>query len=121
MKFLLDANFLMIPGALKIDVLRELQKFGKPELYTLDLVARELESLSQGQGRDARAARFALELVKSRNIRILKSQETAADKELLRIAKGFVVCTQDSALRKRLRARKIHVVYLRQGKYLEKV
>ena len=43
MKFLLDTNFLMIPGKFKVDVFSELEKFGKPELYTVSAVVRELE------------------------------------------------------------------------------
>jgi rRNA-processing protein FCF1 len=48
MKFLLDANFLMIPGKFRVDVFKELEKFGKPDLYTLDLVVKELSKQSSG-------------------------------------------------------------------------
>jgi rRNA-processing protein FCF1 len=30
MRFLLDANFLLIPGRFRVDIFRELEQFGKP-------------------------------------------------------------------------------------------
>ena len=119
MKVLLDTNFLMIPGKFRVDIFSELQRFGRPELHTLDLVVKELEEISSGQGRDSSHARLALELLKANKVKVLKSQEVTADKEILRISPGFTVCTLDKKLIEKLRKRKTPVIFLRQGRFLE--
>jgi len=120
MKFLLDANFLMIPGKFKADVFRELEKFGKPELFTLDLVVKELSAISKGKSRDAFSAKLGLFFIQQKDIGILESREATADHELLRLSgEGYVVCTQDKALTAKIMKKGGHVIFLRQGKYLE--
>ncbi len=116
MKFLLDANFLTIPGQFKVDVFRELEEFGKPELYTLNLVVKELEKLK------SRHARLALGLVKKEGVKILFSKTSNTDREIVRIASkgGFVVCTQDKKLIEKLKKKGISVVSLRQKRLLIK-
>jgi rRNA-processing protein FCF1 len=120
MKFLLDANFLMIPGKFKVDVFRELEKFGRPELFAIDLVVKELSKLSKGKGKDAFCAKLGLSFIQEKDIGILESQEKKADSELVRLSgEGFTVCTQDRALISKIRRKGGKVVFLRQGKYLE--
>lgn len=122
MKFLLDANFLMIPGKFKVDVFSELMRFGKPELYTLDLVVQELEKKAAGKGKDARHAKLALTLVERKYIGILPAKGKA-DQEIERIAaeQNMIVCTQDRELIKKLKAEEVPVISLRQKKRLELV
>ena len=120
MKFLLDTNFLMIPGKFKVDIFTELEKFGKPELYTLDSVVKELGKITKAGGKDSFFAKFGLFLVQEKDIGILESQDKQADKEILRLSKvGYAVCTQDKALTAKIRKAGGKVVFLRQGKYLE--
>ena len=123
MKFLLDTNFLLIPGKLKVDVFSELQRFGKPELFTLDLVVRELRELSSGPGRDSSHARLALDLLGRKHVKILESAGDGTDPEIERIASedGFAVCTQDRELQKKLKKRKIPVIFLRQNRVLARL
>ncbi|MCX6814682.1 MAG: DNA-binding protein [Candidatus Aenigmarchaeota archaeon] len=120
MKFLLDANFLMIPGKFKVDVFRELEKFGRPELFTLDIVVKELGKLSHGKGKSAFYAKLGLSFVQEKDIGILESQDRKADSELVRLSgEGFTVCTQDKILISKIRKKGFHIIFLRQGKYLE--
>ncbi len=120
MKFLLDANFLMVPGKFRVDVFQELERFGNPELYAPDLVVRELSRLSKGKGKDAFSAKLGLSFIQEKDIGILESQERTADAEIVRLAgEGYVVCTQDKTLTQRILRKGGHVVFLRQGKYLE--
>ena len=120
MKFLLDANFLMLPGKFKVDVFQELEKFGKPELFALDLVAKELARISKGKGKDAFSAKLGLLFIQQKDIGILESREGKADAELLRLSgEGYVVCTQDRKLTEKILRKGGHVIFLRQGKYLE--
>lgn len=120
MRVLLDSNFLMIPGKFKVDVFRELENFGRPELFTIDLVISELRGLASGKGRDALHARLALALVDKKGVRILKSGGKDADAELEKLASGrdFMVCTQDRALQERLKKEGVAVIFLRQKKLL---
>jgi len=119
MKFLLDANFLLIPGNFKVDVFSELQNFGNPELYTIDLVIKELESLASGRGADARAAKLSLLLIKEKRVQIIETKGKNTDKELEKLAEeGYIVCTQDKELIKRLKTSKLKVIYLRKKKIL---
>ena len=120
MKFLLDTNFLMIPGKFKVDVFSELEKFGKPELYTVSAVVRELEKLSKSGG-DKPHAKLGLELLRKKGVEVLQTDGYDADMELERTAveEDFVVCTQDKELIKRLKKEEIRVISLRQKKYLE--
>lgn len=121
MKFLLDANFLLIPGKFKVDVFAELEKFGSPELYTLDLVVKELEKISESPGSNAKHAALGLRLIKKNSVQIISSQMKNADNELARLSSQYTVCTLDKALINRIRARHRQVIRLRQKKYLEKV
>lgn len=133
MRFLLDANFLMIPGKFRVDIFRELERFGRPELYTIDLVVKELSKLSKGKGNfrkeggrsrlrasDAFCAKLGLSFIQQRDIGILETMGRNADSELLAFAgKGYTVCTQDRLLISRIKRKGFRTVFLRQGKYLE--
>jgi rRNA-processing protein FCF1 len=123
MKFLLDTNFLLIPGRFRVDVFREMEAFGKPELYTIDLVVKELERLAKGRGRDSKSARLGLELIRKKEVEVLKGCAGSADLELERLAseQDFAVCTQDRALQERLRNEGVVVIFLRQGRFLVKL
>ncbi|MBU0953229.1 MAG: hypothetical protein KKA90_02280 [Nanoarchaeota archaeon] len=121
MKFLLDTNFLMIPGRFKVDVITELRQFeGERELYTIDLVVEELERLADGTSKDARCAALALHLIQLYKIEVIQTQGQNADDELLQAAQHHqvVVCTQDAPLQKRLTELKLPFVHLRQKRTL---
>jgi rRNA-processing protein FCF1 len=123
MRFLLDTNFLLIPGRFRVDIFRELQRFGRPELFTPDLVVAELERLASGRGRNSGHARLALGLLKKKGVLVLKTRGSSADQELERLAseQGFAVCTQDRALQARLRREGLIVIFLRQGSVLARL
>ena len=120
-KFLLDANFLTIPGKFKVDVFSQLEEFGKPELFVLDIVIGELEKLRQKGGSDAIFARMGLDFIEDKGIKILLAKCRNADEEMLNLAgKGYIVCTQDAGLIKKLKAKKKPAITLRQKRYLVK-
>lgn len=123
MKVLIDTNFFLIPGKFGVDFIKELERFGKPELYTLDIVMKELDMLAKGRGKDSRNAKLGIELIQKKSIGILETSGKGVDEELERIAAegGYAVCTQDRELRERLRREDIEVIFLRQGKVLTKL
>jgi len=123
MKILIDKNFFLIPGKYSVDFIKELERFGKPELFTLDIVLKELQMLTEKNGKDSRNAKLGIELIQKKGIEILESKGKSVDEEIERIAaeRGFVVCTQDKELQNRLRNEEIEVIFLRQKKILTKL
>jgi len=120
MKALLDTNFLMIPGEFGVDVLSELLGLGYTEVFTIDLVIRELESLAVSKGKEGRNARIGLEFIRKGEVVVLKAGGERTDDEILRLAKtrAYVACTQDKDLIKRIQREGLPFITLRQGKYL---
>jgi len=122
MKFVLDTNFLLIPAKFKVDVFTELEKFGKPKLFTSDLVLRELDTVVKRGTSDARNAMIGMVLIEKKCINVIPAELKEADEEMLRLAElGYIVCTQDTALIRRLKKDKRPVITLRQKKYLVKL
>lgn len=120
MKFLLDTNFVLIPGKFKVDILSELEKFGKPELFTLDSIIIELEKLASGKGPDPRAAKLGLIILKKYKVKTVASQSKKADAGLLESSKaGFIICTLDRELMAKIKKAGGKAITLRQKKYLE--
>ena len=119
MRFLLDTNFLLIPGRFRVDVFRELERFGRPEFLTIDLVMDELRKLSSGSGQDASYARLGLSLIEEKEVSVMETHGTNADQEIERLAseQDLVVCTQDRELQERLRREGLSVVSLRQKRF----
>ena len=122
-RFLLDANFLLIPGKFKVDIFDQLENFGKDQVYTLDLVTKELKGSAKGSGRDARHAKVGLYLVRKHGVKVLSTKEGSehTDAAIKRLAKKgyYTVCTQDRELIKRLKKEGVKVISLRQGRYLQ--
>jgi rRNA-processing protein FCF1 len=123
MKILLDTNSLLIPGKFRVDVFMELERFGKPELYTIDLVVSELKIISHGNGSDASHANLGMELIEKKGVKVLETDGEHADDEIKKLAvnEGYVVCTQDIELQKSLKEKGVKVLSLRQGSRLEMI
>ncbi len=114
----LDTNFLLIPFRFKIDILRELD-------YLVDVshhfviasrTISELEKISKAVGKDGMSARLALKLVEANKGRIELIPSTGHVDDWIAAYAGAnraIVCTNDSALRRKLRALDIKVVALK--------
>lgn len=122
MKFLLDTSFLISALRFKVDILSELMKFGKPELYTLHSVVSELAKISSSSGKNGKNALLALSFV-NKKVKIIEDvNRTNTDESIIKIAKDkeFIVCTQDSELKKKLKKIGVSIITIRQKKYLSK-
>ncbi len=122
MKFLLDTSFLISALRFKVDILSELMKFGKPELYTLRSVVSELAKISSSSGKSGKNALLALSFV-NKKVKIIEDvNRTNTDESIINIAKDkeFIVCTQDSELKKKLKRIGVSIITIRQKKYLSK-
>jgi len=111
MKILLDTNFLMAVTQFKIDIFKELRGH---ELYTIQPVIKELNKHAKRKGIKGLSAKISLELIKKKNIKILRVLGNA-DNMLVKYSIKYAVATQDIALRKRLKGTKM---YIRQRKYI---
>ena len=123
-RVILDTNFLLIPGQFKVDIFSEIGRICNfsYELVVVPETLEELESIACGEasGRDKRAARLALQLLKKFKVRAVNRKLfKRADEAILDIAdRKSIVATQDRILKTRLRG-KCGLVVLRQKRYLQ--
>ncbi len=116
----LDTNFLMLPAQLKVDIFSEINRIMHENygIYILASSLRELDSIAE-KGRKTEKAQVSLTkaLIKTQNIKIINGdQEKGVDDQLVDLSKkGYVVATQDIALRRRIMH---NMILLRQKKYL---
>jgi len=121
-KIILDSNFLTIPYQFNIDIFEEIDRIMEEEyeLMTLDGVIEELKKIKKSKGKDAVAASIGLELIKKKNVRIIKTDEKSVDNAIIKIAdKDTIVATNDRELRQKLKNKNVKSIYLRNKKYLE--
>lgn len=127
-KIILDTVFLLIPYQFKVDIISEIRRIAdfSYRLFIIDRTLDELESIIASQkGKDARAAKFAKELVKKEGIGIIKTcpkTETYKNVDSLILSAAnsddFIVATQDTGLRKELKKKGIRTIGMRQKRHL---
>jgi len=113
---ILDTNFLTIPFQFGLDIFKEIDELigEEHETATIDQVVRELESLSKGRSNNSTAARIGLELIKKRQVKIIKTKGKNADDEIVELSNDkTIVATNDKELINRLKNKNIKVIYLR--------
>lgn len=116
-KVLLDANFLILPFQENVDIVGELERVigERHEIYTLNRTYNEALSVEDGKYRQ-RVER----LVEEVGIDVVSMEwDGDVDDLLVELAGEYVVCTNDSDLRARLRDENLPHIYLRQRSYLE--
>ncbi|MDI6826599.1 MAG: nucleotide-binding protein [Candidatus Aenigmarchaeota archaeon] len=121
-RIILDTNFLTIPHQFNIDIFEEIDRIMEEdyELMTLDRVVKELKRLSKLKGKDATAAKVALELIKKKNIKIINTDEKKVDNAIIKLAdENTIVATNDRVLRRNIKDKNLKVLYLRSKKRLE--
>ncbi len=128
-KIVLDTNFLLIPAQFKVDIFSEIRRICdfSYELVVVPETVAELEGIAVSRGssgKDRKAAKLALELLKLKafRVKVLKNRKLfkRADEAILAIAdKNSCVATQDAELRRRLREKAVRLIILRQKQYLK--
>ncbi|KUJ98470.1 MAG: uncharacterized protein PWP49_1456 [Thermococcaceae archaeon] len=121
-----DTNFLLVPGQFGVDIVSELHRVldVKFEVLIPNVVLDELNVIERKvKGKDLMAVRMAKKLAEKFNIvEIGRFGEKPIDQQILEFAlktPNVIVCTNDKALKRKLRENGIPVVYLRQKKILE--
>ncbi len=111
-KILLDTNFLLIPAQFNVDIFAEIDRIihEKYELYTLDKVVQELNSITKDPKqslKDKNAAKLALQLIKAKDVKILETISKKPVDDIIVNLKGYIIATQDMALKRRIKGEKI--------------
>jgi rRNA-processing protein FCF1 len=120
-RVIIDTNFFLIPEQFRIDIFLEIKRImDEPyELCVLDKSIEEMKKIILEQrGKEKTAAKIALKLAE-RVKKLETTFEGSADYAIDRLAdENTIVCTQDKALRARVKEKKAKVILLRQKKYL---
>ncbi|MBI4738835.1 nucleotide-binding protein [Candidatus Woesearchaeota archaeon] len=126
-KVILDTNFLLIPGQFKVDIFSEIDRImpGKYDLCVIDRTLDELEGIinsGEASGADKAAAKLAKALIKAKQIPALKTEKNLNVDNLIKkqaLQGGYIVATQDRALKSALKEKNIPLIVLRQKKHLK--
>ncbi|MBS7606366.1 nucleotide-binding protein [Candidatus Bathyarchaeota archaeon] len=123
-KVIFDANFLLVPFQFKIDIFDSIEALiGRFKPIVLSTTLEELKKLSMGKSEKTRRyALSALELAKKCKVINVKAELSEShDDVILRVARDgqFIVATNDSKLRRRLREAGVTTIFLRQKAYLQ--
>lgn len=115
---ILDTNILLVPFQFKIDILGELEYLlGYSHHFVISSrTMDELKKLGKMIGKDGMAARLAMKLVEVNRSRIeIIPSSKYVDEWIVQYARqnGAVVCTNDSALRKKLKSLDIKVICMK--------
>jgi len=121
MKFIVDTNFMIYIARYKIDIFNELLKFGKPEIFITENVLVELKKMSKNKGKKGLYANTALKIVKELGFKIIKSEFSDTDNDLVYNAtkEDMKICTMDKKVMEKARDKGLDMIIIRQRKYLE--
>lgn len=115
---ILDANFLVIPFQFKVDIFEEIDRLvdGRQEIFTLDRTLNEALNLKDGEYRS-----MVKKLVDLKDVQILNTKANMpVDDQLFQLGReGFIICTNDKELKRRLEREELPYIYLRQQNHLE--
>lgn len=119
-KVALDTNLLLDMARLKIDVFDQLSGLVGNALLVVPIqVKQELQTLSVERGKDGMAARFALESLPKHGVKVVPATGERGDDALVDLAqKGYIIATNDKALRQSLKNNPQRAIVVRQSKYL---
>ncbi|MFQ5815051.1 MAG: PIN domain-containing protein [Candidatus Hydrothermarchaeaceae archaeon] len=118
-KVVLDSNFLLLPFQHGVDIFEEFKRIMdvKYEVYVTDGVIGELRRMSRSKKRESEWAKAALKIADG--LKRIGSGMSNVDEELVGLAsKEVLICTNDKAIKERIRKKRAPVIYLRQKKYL---
>ncbi|MBI4144844.1 hypothetical protein HY493_01400 [Candidatus Woesearchaeota archaeon] len=118
----LDTNFILDTVIWKIDLFGELRRVCDfaYEIVVLDRVHAELEKYHAQGGKKKEVANVAHLVLASGGVKLLKTKGGPVDDLLVRLAtKEDAVATQDQDLKRRLKAKGVPVVIIREKGYLQ--
>ncbi|MFB6088632.1 MAG: PIN domain-containing protein [Candidatus Aenigmatarchaeota archaeon] len=122
LKIFIDTNMFLVPGQFGVDIFSEFDRLidRRYELYTLESVLEELESLIDKSDRDSKNAKLALDMINSEGIKIVGEGDNYVDERLMYYAKedNTVIATNDGELIRKLKEDNTDIIRLRKNKKL---
>ena len=120
-KVLPDTSFLISCIEFKIDWEKELNRIldERFNIQILDKVMKELDIVIEKGGKQGRYAKLAKEIIKKRKYKMKKTSSGHTDDILLGLGNGYLIATQDTGLRKRIKKEERPHIVIRQKKYLK--
>jgi rRNA-processing protein FCF1 len=120
---ILDTNFLVDCLSWKVDFFRELERIClfTYKLVVVDKALDELETVAAAKEPAKTGAKLAKQLIAKGRIGVIKTDKKGyTDTIILSLAdKDSIVATQDQDLKRRLKAKNVPVIIIRQKKYLQ--
>ena len=118
-KILLDTNFLLTMVRYKIHGFEEMKEKGKIEFYTLSSVIGEMDSLGKSDKKIKHETDLVKQILKNNNVKIIEAKMPNVDNEMVEKSKGYVVATNDKALREKIKSFGGKTVYIRSLNYID--
>lgn len=120
-KILPDTSFLISCVEFKIDWEIEFRKIidSMFQIIILDKVKKEIETVIEKGGKQGRNAKLCKKIIEIKNYKTKKSSLGHTDDILLELSDSFLICTQDTELRKRIKKRNKYSIVIRQKKYFK--
>ncbi len=117
-KIILDANFLVAPFQLSINLFDEIERiYPNAEVYTIDDALQEAKSIKSGKYGD-----LVEKLIETQDIEVLETEgEGDVDYLLERLSGEYTIATNDKELKDSILGEGNPVMIIRQKKYLEVV
>jgi rRNA-processing protein FCF1 len=118
---LLDTNILIYSASEPFDISHQLKIMGFNNVLVPSSVIWELEAISSGKSRRlGRFAKLALKIASSFKCVDLSPVKPSVDDEIIAAAQaeGYAVATSDAAMRRKLRAAGITVLFLKDGRLI---
>ncbi len=121
---ILDTNFLIDCLAWKVDFFRELERICNftYKLVVVDKTVDELDIILKNAKPDVKiGVRLSKQLIAKGRIKVIPTTKKGYTDTLIINAadKETIVATQDQGLKRRLRAKAIPIIVIRQKKYLQ--
>ncbi len=119
-KVILDTSFILDAVKFKIDLDDIMNIINQPyEILIPDAVIHELMQIAKNKGKTGSNAKVALEIIKKKKFKLIKTSETSADRAILTVAdKDVIVGTSDKKLKESLKKRNINLILVRAKKHL---
>ena len=123
-KVILDTNVLLMPSEFGIDIFAEIARLMKKsyQLCIIDKTLDELEKIiGTGKTKQKLAAKVAKKLLNTYPVKVIKTDKKLhVDRLILKnLEKDTIVATQDSELRRMLRARGVVHIVMHSKSHLE--
>ncbi|MBW3002548.1 nucleotide-binding protein [Candidatus Woesearchaeota archaeon] len=122
-KVVLDTDFLIHCASAKIDYAEELRRIldFSYKTYIIDKTIDELDNIIETKkGKTKANAKLAKAILKAKKIPLIKTKKDKIVDELIlkNAAKNCIVATMDADLKRKLKAKGIPRIVIRQKKYL---